>query len=79
MRARLYFYFYIGSSPDLVGWYDKYFATEAQRQMLILLCFICRTENGAALAANNPSDHDEFPAEAAPTKLKTSLTSVANI
>jgi len=27
---------------------------------------------GAALAANNPSDRDEFAAEAAPTKLKTS-------
>ena len=34
---------------------------------------------GAALAANNPSDRDEFAAEAAPTKLKTSVFSVANI
>ena len=38
---------------------------------------------GAALAANNPSDRDEFAAEeAAPTKLNTSVfsvTSVANI
>jgi len=33
---------------------------------------------GAALAANNPSDRDEFAAEAAP-KLKTSVFSVANI
>ena len=36
----------------------------------------------AALAANNPSDHDEFAAKAAPTILKTSVfsvTSVANI
>ena len=37
---------------------------------------------GAALAANNLSDRDEFAAEAAPTKLKISVfsvTSVANI
>jgi len=37
---------------------------------------------GAASAANNPSDRDEFAAEAAPTILKTSVysvTSVANI
>jgi len=56
--------------------------------MLVLLfcCFVVliwTTVNvGAASAANNPSDRDEFAAEAAPTKLKTSVfsvTSVANI
>ena len=45
-----------------------------------MLVLIGTTANvGAALAANNPSDRDEFAAEAAPTKLKISVTSVANI
>jgi len=36
--------------------------------MLVLLFLIWTTVNvGAALAANNPSDRDEFAAEAAPT------------
>jgi hypothetical protein len=51
--------------------------------MLNLLLFICTTVNvGAVLAVNNPSGRDEFTAEAAPAKLKTSVfsvTSVANI
>jgi len=34
---------------------------------------------GAALAANNPSDRDEFAAEAASTKLKTSVFSVSSV
>ena len=34
---------------------------------------------GAALAANNPSDRDGFAAEAAPTKLKTSVFSVTSV
>ena len=34
---------------------------------------------GAALAANNPSDRDEFAAEAAPTTLKTSVFSVTPV
>jgi len=34
---------------------------------------------GAALAANNPSDRDEFAAEAAPTKLKISVFSVTSV
>jgi len=57
--------------------------------MLVLFCFVVliwTTVNvGAASAANNPSDRDEFAAEAAPAKLKFSVfsvfsvTSVANI
>jgi len=54
--------------------------TEANAYFVVL---ICTTVNvGAASAANNPSDRDEFAAEAAPAKLKTSVfsvTSVANI
>ena len=51
--------------------------TEANAYFVVL---ICTTVNvGAALAANNPSDRDEFAVEAAPTKLKTSVFSVANI
>ena len=34
---------------------------------------------GAASAANNPSDRDEFAAEAAPAKLKTSVFSVTSV
>ena len=47
--------------------------------MLNLLLFICTTVNVAALAANNPSDRDEFTAEAAPVKLKTSVFSVISV
>jgi len=49
--------------------------------MLVLFCFVVliwtTVDVGAALAANNPSDRNEFAAEAAPTKLKTSVASVA--
>ena len=59
---------------------QRHRGTEANAYFVVL---ICTTVNvGAALAANNPSDRDEFAAEAAPTKLKTSVfsvTSVANI
>jgi len=59
---------------------QRHRGTEANTYFVVL---ICTTVNvGAALAANNPSDRDEFAAEAAPTKLKTSVfsvTSVANI
>jgi len=34
---------------------------------------------GAASAANNLSDRDEFAAEAAPAKLKTSVFSVISV
>jgi len=52
-------------------------ATEENARFVVLI--LTTVDVGAALAANNPSDRDEFAAEAAPTKLKTSVNSVANI
>ena len=44
--------------------------TKANAYFIVLFC---TAVNVAALAANNPSDRDEFAAEAAPAKLKTSV------
>jgi hypothetical protein len=61
------------------------FATEAQRHRgteanAYFVVLFCTTVNvGTALAVNNPSDCDEFAAEAAPAKLKTSVFSVASV
>jgi len=52
-------------------------ATEENARFVVLI--LTTVDVGAALAANNPSDRDEFEAEAAPTKLKTAVNSVANI
>ena len=52
-------------------------ATEENARFVVLI--LTTVDVGAALAANNPSDRDEFAAEAAPTKLKTAVNSVANI
>jgi len=60
----------------------KIFATgtELTEANTCFVALIWTTANvGAALAANNPSDRDEFAAEAAPTKLKTSVFSVISV
>ena len=53
--------------------------TEAHAYFVVLIW--TTVSAGVALAANNPSDCDEFAAETAPKKLKASVfseTSVAN-
>jgi len=51
--------------------------TEAHAYFVVLIWTTVSV--GAALAANNPSDCDEFAAEAAPTKLKASVFSVTSV
>ena len=51
--------------------------TEANSYFVVLFCTTVNV--GAAFAANNPSDRDEFAAEAAPTKLKTAVFSVTPV
>ena len=54
--------------------------TEITEANTCFVALIWTTANvGAALAANNPSDRDEFAAKAAPTKLKTSVFSVISV
>jgi hypothetical protein len=50
---------------------------EVNAYFVVLICI--KVSIGGALAANNPSDRDEFLAKAAPAKLKTPVFSVTSV